>query len=337
LDEAELKYNEALDIDQNFGSEPRIAYIRALKQDYPEAMRLIDLYIQRAPSAGIKAEGYIWLAVFRFIQGQRENAFGDLGSADEWADKAGNDVRKAAANYTRSWMFYELGNLELSAEHLQKWADVLLGLNPDSKNWQIWHHFCLGLVYVKQERMDEAKSMLDKIESIQVRMETPDVPTMAKFRHKWLHAEILLAEDLWDEAISVYTSIEYPPIPQLRVDPIMIYNMPFIDDFLARAYHKSGRLDDAIAEYERKIKFDPQSDNRRLIHPKYYYFLAKLYEEKGNAAKAIENYEKFLELWKDADPGLPELEDAKKRLASLRNPRGKSNPQEIAKSVCFPR
>ncbi|MEE9175639.1 MAG: hypothetical protein V3U19_05635 [Thermodesulfobacteriota bacterium] len=32
-------------------------------------------------------------------------------------------------------------------------------------------------------------------------------------------------------------------------------------------------------------------------------------------AKAIEHYEKFLSLWKDADPGILEVEDAKKRVA----------------------
>jgi hypothetical protein len=62
---------------------------------------------------------------------------------------------------------------------------------------------------------------------------------------------------------------------------------------------------------------DPSSKVRRLIHPKYHYRLTKLYEEKGWSGKAIEQYEKFLEIWKDADEDLPELIDAKERLAKL--------------------
>ena len=318
LDEAIEKYNETLAVDPNFGCESRLAYIYALKQNYPEARRLIDRYMNRAPTAGIKAEAHIWSAVFHFIQGQREKAFDDLNRAEEWADQAGSGPRKASLDYTRGWMFDELGEWDLSKEHLQKAFEVLLDFFPDSKNYEIWYHFCLGLVCVKQGKVNEARSMSDKIKSIIIQMETSGVPKVANVRQNWLQAEILMAEGSPDEAIQVIRSIEYPLTPQLRVDPIMIYNMPFLQDTLARAYYQNGQLDEAIAEYERKTNFDPQSKNQRLVHPKYRYLLAKLYEEKGNAARAIEHYGRFLELWKDADPGLPELDDAKKRLDTLK-------------------
>jgi hypothetical protein len=39
---------------------------------------------------------------------------------------------------------------------------------------------------------------------------------------------------------------------------------------------------------------------------------------KGLERQAIEHFVKFLDLWKDADPDIAEVEDAKKRLAGLK-------------------
>jgi len=42
----------------------------------------------------------------------------------------------------------------------------------------------------------------------------------------------------------------------------------------------------------------------------------EIIEEQGDTARA--NYRKFLDLWKNADPGLPEVEDARVRLTGLK-------------------
>ncbi len=40
--------------------------------------------------------------------------------------------------------------------------------------------------------------------------------------------------------------------------------------------------------------------------------------QKGWIAKSVEHYEKFLNLWKDADPGIGEVEAGRKRVPELK-------------------
>ena len=87
---------------------------------------------------------------------------------------------------------------------------------------------------------------------------------------------------------------------------------------LALAYYKSGNMDKAREEYERIVS---HTTGRLLwgdLYAKSFYMLGKIHEQQGQKNKAIEHYEKFLDLWKDADSGIAEVEDAKKRLAGLK-------------------
>jgi predicted Zn-dependent protease len=90
-------------------------------------------------------------------------------------------------------------------------------------------------------------------------------------------------------------------------------NTVFIDT-LAEAYVRAGDPARARGQYEKITRLTGRDE----IYARSFYHLGRIYETQGDKAEARENYAKFLALWKDADPGLPEVEDAKKRLAGLR-------------------
>ena len=83
---------------------------------------------------------------------------------------------------------------------------------------------------------------------------------------------------------------------------------------LGLAFAAKQDIDKAIEAYRKLITFDPKGQDRRMHNPIYHYRLAKLYDAKGMKDAARGEYQKLLEDWKDADSGIPELVDAKKRL-----------------------
>jgi tetratricopeptide (TPR) repeat protein len=88
---------------------------------------------------------------------------------------------------------------------------------------------------------------------------------------------------------------------------------------LAKAYLEAGRLGEAVAEFEKALsRYDSIRAFFAIWAVKTHYLLGLAYEKSGWNKKAIEKYEEFLEIWKDADPGIPEVADAKERLKKLR-------------------
>ena len=91
-----------------------------------------------------------------------------------------------------------------------------------------------------------------------------------------------------------------------------------VDATLGRAYLDANMYGEAVSELE-KLQANcrgqvPVSRSRLEV----YYYLGLAYEKSGWTKKAIGQYEEFLDILKNADNGIVEVDDAKTRLAGLR-------------------
>jgi serine/threonine protein kinase/Tfp pilus assembly protein PilF len=321
LDEAIAKYKKALEVDKDFYMAIHaIGYIFAFKENSAEAMTWFNRFIEQSPSTGTKAQAYTLRGFYNYWRGKVGHALSDLQVATELAKSVANDEWVGNINQLLGWIYYDRGELELSRESFEKWLDMRQEIYPYRSPYNTaCYNFSLGLADVKEGQIASARERVEKMKSLLPDMDVYKEET--KFYHDLLLGEVLLVEGSIDEAIEI--SENASPLGSffsMWIQSILVHNFPFHKDVLARAYVKKGEIDKAIAEYERLITFDPSTKGRCLIHPLSHYRLAKLYEERGWQGKAIEQYEKFLDLWKDADPGTAEVEDACRRLIGLHVP-----------------
>ena len=112
----------------------------------------------------------------------------------------------------------------------------------------------------------------------------------------------------WDNAISLYKTLG------ARLSGT--YDPDYSSYLIAQCYFGKGEFEKAIREVRNAQNY--YGSLHAHVYPMSFYLLGKIYEKKGDTQLAIQNYEKFLDLWKDADKDLPDLIDAKKRLAKLK-------------------
>jgi len=295
------------------------AYVYTVLEEYPKAMDFIQKFITIAPSPALKAEGY-WIQGFlNYWLGNLEQALSDFHVSTELESVAKTGALQTRNHFMGMWIYMEKEEYDLGRKAQENMLDRL---KDESGNllpyWAARSQYYLGLLDLREANIESAKSRLKVMSDF--------LPQVERYKERVLHritllnAETLLAEKKFEEAIDVGEKefLKY----KTGWNNNFNFNIPLYadsSDVLARAYQKTGKLDKAIAEYERIMTIDPDDpDDRFPVPPRYHYRIAYLYEQKGWSGKAIEHYEIFLEFWKNADPSFPELEDAKKRLAGLK-------------------
>lgn len=320
LEEAAAKYSEAVTMKPDFyNSLHNGAYVYMILENYPKALDFIQKFIDVAPSPGVKVDG-LWIKGFlHFWLGRLEQALSDFRVLLELEDAMDTNSRQSRSFYMKMWIHYERGEYDSG----KKAQEDMLHLVKDETGevpfyWQARRLYFLGLVDLKENNIQSAKSRLEEMEGFFPKIERNKERVI--MRYNLLNAEVKLAEGRFEEAVA-FCEKELRLV-RTHTNYDFNFNIPIHadnSDILARAYQKAGKVDQAISEYEKLLTLEREDRQDRFpIDPRYHYRIACLYEQKGWIAKAIEHYTKFLEIWGDADPDWPELAEAKNRLASLK-------------------
>ena len=316
----------------------QLGYIYAIKEDYAKALRQLDAYLSFGLIPETACIGYWNKGRLYFLLGRYADALSLFRKEITVADSGGVEDRKAQAHEMMSFVYAERGEFAKAENELQTCLKIRLRIGPESSlRWRLAHQCVSAFFDVKAGKLERAKEILKSVKDMLSEIDLKVPADFLGHRGKeiysyWttlLDGEIALAEGFFDNAIQKFRNVIPPKLRFIDGNYLYIYRLPVVRDGLARAYHATGDLDQAIAEYKRLITFDPKSKERFLIDPKHHYHLAKLYEEKGQPGLTIQEYEKFLEIWKDADKDLPELIDAKARCAKLKECRRNDRPNHI--------
>jgi serine/threonine protein kinase/Flp pilus assembly protein TadD len=306
LDLARKEMEKAVILDPTYWPDYYAAGIIALLNgDFGQAEKeFSQLLAEKAPLA--ISLGYDGLRDLSLMEGKFSKFSRLYVSFIEQMREAGEKDNECYARCQLAYVYLKSGNLENALDECRKaWA---VAIGSDYLNYQRNILYLKGLTYLELKNAPEAEKAAEDLKAVNAKGMRKDVDIRI---YDHLMGQIELEKKDYNEAIErLKKAVDSLPYGPLETDASYI-------DSLALAYFRAGELDKAQTEYERITALTTGRLDYGDIYAKSFYMLGRIFEQKGDKLKARENYQKFLDLWKDADPGRPEVEDAKKRLAAL--------------------
>jgi tetratricopeptide (TPR) repeat protein len=271
------------------------AYWLVRKGDLPEAEAVYRALIGHKIPA-VSYSGYVGLANLLVLEGRDGELIDILAPLAEKFSSLELAYPEWACNWALARAYWRSGRTEAALDECRKAYAIDTGETDFGNKRSVIH--LRGLIHLASNRIDEAEKTAGELKA---------------FIEKGLNKKAIRLYDHLLGSVemgrnNMPKAFEYLE-KAVRSDE---KNTQFIDT-LAEAYVRAGDLSRARGQYE-KIT---QLTDRDNIYARSFYHLGRIDEKLGDKAKARQNYAKFLDLWKNADPGLPEPADAKKRLAAL--------------------
>jgi tetratricopeptide (TPR) repeat protein len=173
--------------------------------------------------------------------------------------------------------------------------------------------FGKGMAHVQMKSYDEASRIAEQMQQA--------IPTwmhkkLNKYRDNLMGMLAYERGDLTESIRLLDRAVQSLYAPEDNFPRIQAYFL----FTLGQAYYAAGNMYSAQGEFEKILSLNLGRISEGDFYARSLYLLGKIFEQQGQKEKAQDHFQRFLDLWKDADPGMPEVDDAKARLASLTKP-----------------
>jgi tetratricopeptide (TPR) repeat protein len=294
-------YVKALDLNPklltipNLNHEYGFTYIRI--GEFQKAREVFEKMLEGKDD--LKARGYRSLALLSMYTGKLSEAINQLHESILINKTIGYGLTELRDRMFLASIYRTKRMIPEFYEELNK-VDMLL---KSTKGMEPWWYFIYGKFLVRDGKVQNAEKVLSEISA---RVNEGNKSDKAALNI--LKGEIQLLKGNPAEAIDLIET------------GISVRHDCFTVESKANYYYATGDPDKAITSYEEIINASNSLGwEAQDYWIRAHFILGKLYEEKGNRELAIKYYNDFINIWKDADPDIPDLNDAKSRLAKLQN------------------
>jgi serine/threonine protein kinase len=266
-----------------------------------EYQKLLEMKEPVAHAWGLNRLAYVWQ-----LQGEYEKAknawkqgvgLAEMVVQDSWIARFANGLEYVCLNS---------GDFDEALKYCQMaWESAERAEYQEGQRLALYGR---ARVFIATKSMDKAQETVDELKEI---VDNGLFKKAIRYHHH-LMGLLELEKKRYPQAIKYFESAlaleAYGPLSKSA----------YLLDSLALAHYQAGNLDKAAETYGRIATLTTGRLSFGDTYTKSFYMMGRICEQKGEKARAVENYQKFLDLWKNADPGFPEPEDARARLAKLR-------------------
>jgi serine/threonine protein kinase/Flp pilus assembly protein TadD len=285
-------------------------HLHYLRGDFASARQIYEQLQRRGEATPDEPDlqGRFWLAHLHLMQGEYDQAQKEILKGIELARNANRTYDELSYRLLLAYAQLQRGQFSHAAEVLKPALELSQKTLVTNSEKLALH--LLGLASLGAGQIEDAKRISQQLRQLVER--TLCAKHLRYYDH--LMGRIALAEGRPEQAIDHFQQA----IALLSYQSDQGNEQAFYYDGLATAYYQRGDWPKAIETYHRVIALTTGRLRWGDIYSRSYYWLGKIHQKTGNSIEATAHYKRFLQLWKNADSGLPEVADAQKQLEALR-------------------